>query len=619
MRASMDYWGPDGSSLWLIDNIGLGHLQLHNTPESRYEALPRQDAGSRFALTSHARLDNRAELFRLLGIPASEHSTIPDSELILRAYVRWGAACVERLNGDWGFALWDQHERKLFLARDHHGVCGIYFQCQPGSFAFASALKGLLAGVTTSPRPNLFRLAQVLTSWPGDGVQTAYEEIFRLPPAHTLTVTNGKVETGRYWSPQELPPIRLKTDDEYIEAFLEVYSEAVRCRLRCSRPVGATLSGGLDSGSVCALAARELRASGECLPVFTSVPVHPTERVTGPSRFGDESLLVEADRQSIGNLDLHYVRAEDFSPLAGIERYLRLHDEPGHAAGNAYWIHALLREAQRLGLGALLTGQGGNGTISWSGGKREVESFWPLVWSREWSKLSRQLEGSGLTSWKSIKHYLLRPIISRLREKAARYRYLGRERWEEYSAINLKLARSLDLTRRMTANGHDPFFTMLKDPVQARVQLILPGADVVGTLLAEDGAGYGLELRDPTIDKRLMEFCLALPNDQYRRNGTDRSLIRSAMVGLLPDQVRLNRRRGVQAADLGYRLLATLPEVQRTMALLNQSDQVREVLDIPKMNWVLEALQREVNETTTEQSVTILTRGMMVGMFLLRF
>ena len=236
----MDYWGPDGSSLWLADNLGLGHLLLRNTPEARYEALPRQDVANRVALTAHARLDNRAELFPLLAIPASEQATMPDSELILRAYLRWGAECVQYLIGDWAFALWDQRQRKLFLARDHHGVSGIYYQLWSGSFAFASAIKGLLACRTTVRRPNLFRLAQVLTSWPGDGVQTAYEEILRLPPAHTLTVTDGKVSTRCYWSPQNLPPVRLKTDDEYVEAFLDVYTEAVRCRLRSSRPVGAT-------------------------------------------------------------------------------------------------------------------------------------------------------------------------------------------------------------------------------------------------------------------------------------------------------------------------------------------------------------------------------------------
>lgn len=116
-----------------------------------------------------------------------------------------------------------------------------------------------------------------------------------------------------------------------------------------------------------------------------------------------------------------------------------------------------------------------------------------------------------------------------------------------------------------------------------------------------------------------MEFCLAIPDEQYRLNGHDRWLIRRAMKGLLPDEVRLNTRRGLQAADLGYRLLAELPQVQAMLARLEQCELAREVLDLPKMNGVLQALQKEVNATTTQQCITILTRGMMAGRFLLRF
>ena len=196
---------------------------------------------------------------------------------------------------------------------------------------------------------------------------------------------------------------------------------------------------------------------------------------------------------------------------------------------------------------------------------------------------------------------------------------LWSEPWANYSAINLQFAHALQLTRRMYERGHNPLFILPSDPLKVRRMIIRPGTNIMDALWAEIGAGYGLEVRDPTIDKRLMEFCLAIPDGQYRLNGQDRSLIRRAIRGMLPDQVRLNTRRGFQAADLGHRILATLPEVQVVMARLEQSALAREVLDLPKMNRVLHALQEEVNAATTEQCMTILTRGMMAGMFLLRF
>jgi asparagine synthase (glutamine-hydrolysing) len=635
MRSAMAYWGPHGSSVWQAENIGLGHLLLHNTAEARCESLPLKDPASGCVLTAHARIDNRDELISALGLednkcnPQSkienrksrqhaDKSKITDSDLILHAYLRWREECVHHLIGDWAFAVWDPKRRRLFIARDHYGISGIYYYRGQRFFAFASCVKGLLALPQVPRRPNLFRVAQILTSWPGDGVQTAYEEIFRLPPAHTLTVTADRVMIGHYWYLEDITPLRLGSDGEYLEAFLEVYTQAVRCRLRSLRPVGATLSSGLDSGSVCALAARELSASGRQLPVFTSVPVYDTRHTTRRGRYGDESPLVEFNRRFIDNLDVRYIRAEDVSPLMGMERELDLHDEPGHAAGNMFWIHALMETAKEQGLGALLTGQCGNATISWTGG---VESFWPLILLGHWRTLYSKFSRNELAPWGIIKRHLLRPVILPMRYRMERYRHPGREPWAGYSAINLQFARSLQLMRRMHESGHDPTFTSLSryDPIQLRCRIIGPGSSIVGAIWAEDGAGYGLEARDPTMDKRLMEFCLAVPDEQYRLNGQDRSFIRRAMKGILPDEVRLNTRRGLQAADLGHRLLATLPEVQAMMARLERSALAREVLDLAKMNRVLQALQKEVNVVTTEECGTILARGMMAGMFLLRF
>ena len=150
-----------------------------------------------------------------------------DGEIILRAYQQWGQDCVHHLDGDWHFAIWDERERSLFLARDHHGNTGLYYYHGPRSFAFASSKKALLALDTVPKTPDLLRISQVLTAWPGDGVRTAYENIQRLPPAHRMLVTPGKIQVERYWFPENVSELHLKSDDEYVEAFLEVFTRAV--------------------------------------------------------------------------------------------------------------------------------------------------------------------------------------------------------------------------------------------------------------------------------------------------------------------------------------------------------------------------------------------------------
>jgi asparagine synthase (glutamine-hydrolysing) len=581
--------------------------------------MPLQHPATGVVLAAHARIDNRAELAAALRSHLADHRVAPaphalsDSKLILHAYLRWGEDCVQHLTGDWAMALWDPRTHTLLLARDPCGVSSFYTYRDSRFFAFASSIKGLLALEQAPKHPNLLAIARLLTVWYGErdaeqsACETAYDGIQRLPAAHILTITADKTTTRRYWDFRNISPLRLKSDAACLEAFLEIYSEAVRCRLPAPDApagVGATLSSGLDSGSICALAARELGACGQRLPVFTSVPIHDTRRTTPHGWYGDESALVERTQQFIGNLDLHYIRAGDIGPLAAIERELALHDQPMHAAGNVYWLHALLATLQQQGLGILLTGQGGNATISWAGAPVDLRGL--------------LLAGQWRTAWRIARQRLIGPIVAQTRKIFAPPSHLGREAWAAYSAINPEWARSLDLAQRMQASGHDPTFAPPSDPDQER-RFLVRAIGATGAIWAEKGAAYAVEVRDPTTDKRVVEFCLAIPDAHYRSDGQERALIRRAMQGLLPDEVRLNTQRGLQAADLGQRLLAELPQVQTLLARLAGSSLARQVLDLPKINRVLHDLQREVNVTTTRQSMTILTRGLMVGLFLLRF
>ena len=130
---------------------------------------------------------------------------------------------------------------------------------------------------------------------------------------------------------------------------------------------------------------------------------------------------------------------------------------------------------------------------------------------------------------------------------------------------------------------------------------------------------YGLEARDPTCDKRLLEFCFAIPDQQYRNGNEDRRLIRRAMAGLLPDEVRLNHRIGRQAADLVQRVHKTYEEIETTLRNFEQSDLVRDYLNLELMNTTLRATKTSKDLETLNDVVTILMRGLSAGLFLLSF
>jgi len=620
MQQAMAYWGVDGSAAWSDGPAGLGCQFCSCTPEEVESSLPFYDQERGWVLTAGAFLDNREELIEELSLSAEEGRRLSDTLLIHRAYWRWEEKCVHHLLGDWHFALWDTKAHTLFLARDHCGNTGVCYTRGPGFFAFASGRTALLALPEVAQVPNLLRLAQILISWPGDGVQTAYAGIHRLPPAHCLRLADGEVKVKPYWFAEQAPEVHFSQEEDYLEAFLEQYDRAVRTRLRANTAIGATLSGGLDSGSVCLLAARALAQRGEQLSAFTSVPLEDPSSYTRRNRFGDESAYARATADQAGNIDLTLIEAADVSPLTGIERLLQIHDEPGHAAANYFWIVALLERVKKQAFRVLLTGQGGNLTVSWTGYQ---VNLWPCLAPGKSAQFRRQFlelqKRQGLSVLRGVKRFLVGPLVSSLRRRRHCGIWSNGPVFLRYSAIHPGWARSLGLDHLMQAQGHDPYFSTGYDPLRIRDRRIRAAQSAAGALWGESGGTYGLEVRDPTMDKRLWEFCLGIPDIYHSAEGQDRAVLRRAFRGLLPDMVRLGRRRGQQAADICHRVRGQARAVEEMLGRLEDHAWAPAVLDLPKMRRVLHSIQQGTTQNNTEEAITILLRGLGVGIFLMRF
>lgn len=606
MGDAMAYYGPDGGGVWLEGGVGLGHLLLQVAPEDSFEDQPLRDGST--TLVTFARLTNREDLLKAFGVPPEEYRTTPDGSLVMRAFSRWGNQCPDHLDGDWQLAAWDSQSKQLFIARDHFGSTGLYYYRGKNFFAFASNIRALLALPEVPRRPDMLKMAQVLTAWLGEGWRTAYENLYRLPPAHMLRVSSDTIETKRYWFPEQLPELRYSRDEDYVEEFLNVFGQAVRSRLHSGRPVAALLSGGLDSGAVVATAAPLLAAEQKRLTAFTSIPLFSLEKL-GVSRTGNEWGLAAATAHMTGdNIDHVALDSANACPLFAIERRLEIHNEPGHSASNHYWLEDAQTQAALRGAGVLLTGQFGNFSISYNG----YGSFWhalPRGGFRSAVNVVRYCEAN---VWHTLKRQILRPLVL----PALRFvkQNVGGSPWENYSAIRPAFAEAVQLLEQMQNSGHDPTFT-LNTSRHAQQAVFLDSS--IGARWHEVGAAHGMEVRDPTTDRRVIEFCLRVPEEQYRRQGESRWLIRRAMNGRLPQEVLANNRRGLQAADLAQRVMARRREMSACLDRFAASERVRNVLDLERMREVLSMsdLKGELALVNFACSC-ILLRGIGVGLFL---
>jgi asparagine synthase (glutamine-hydrolysing) len=336
---------------------------------------------------------------------------------------------------------------------------------------------------------------------------------------------------------------------------------------------------------------------------YTSVPCLPPDGA-GERKLANEWEMAHATAAMAGaNVEHLPVDAADYGVLQGIEHHLDAHDGPSHAAANHYWLQAIMEAASRSGAGVLLTGQMGNATVSWSGNGSALAL-----------RLFLHAEPN---PWLTLKRQLLKPLLMPGLLAFRRFKTPPSSSWRDYSALSPSMASKLDLDTRMQAAGHDPAFTFspLKD---LHLLFFQPDFGIGAGLGAELAARHSLASLDPTADLAMVEFLLRVPDDQFYRGGQSSFLMRRAFRNRLPDPVLNGQRKGLQAADVGHRILRELPAFQQCLSALDSLPEAQEILDMPLLHRCLDDLIAKVDPETTARASSILLRGLGVGLFLRR-
>ena len=623
MMRALDIYQADVVGVWQQERVFLGCHHRQITPESVREALPYHDESYGLTITADAIIDNREELGANLRVHNSQWDSVTDSWLILQAYRKWGAACAEHLVGDFAFAIWDEKNHELFCAVDHTGTRSFYYCWSQGCFAFSTLIGPLFMLPEIARKRNETWIADFL-AMPSvthqlDPELTPFEDVYLLPAGHLLRVRRDGVEKRVYWSAMSEPLIKLKSDWEYEEAFREVLGEAVRCRLRSRRPVGVMMSGGLDSTTVACLAARELAARGQRLTAFTSVPMAGYRNWLRSSRLADESEYVEAVREHAGNLDVVYCRAEGRHPLSDTGRLMAMLEQPYKIFENLFWLDDILEAARERQIGVMLDGGAGNRTISWG------IPLPCLLYTLRKGRLGRFAKEFWATTggehrWRSMLFFLLINMLPYdLQKMYYQYREPGKFKISQaLTPINPDFARRMHVDERFRRFHFDPFFIGSGDSrSQRREELQVDYFSQVGPITTKHGLAYGLVQRDPTMDKRVIEFCIRVPDEQYVRNGQCRLLVRRAMAGLLPDKVRLNTRvRGEQGADWSQRLQPYWPSLRAEIGEIGTLALEREYLDIPRIRSELDKIVTLGDNGPANPALRMLIRSLIFSRWL---
>ncbi len=549
----------DDIQIWHKENIFLGCHAQWITPESIDEQVPYYDYERQLTITADAIIDNREELFSKLNIDGEMKKIMPDSQLILLAYDKWGEDCPKHLVGDFAFVIWDENKKKLFGARDFSGSRTFYFHFNEQKFTFCTIINPLLNLPYVKKELNDQWLAEFLAISSVievvDTSITVFKGIEQLPPSHTITIIDDSVKLSRYNTLESRAPIKLNSDQEYEEAFREVFQEAVKDRTRTHRQVGSHLSGGLDSGAVVSFAAKALRSKQKELHTFSYIPPNDFTDFTSKYRLANERPFIESTIKHVGGVNDNFLKFEDQSAYKDIDTFLEIMEGPYKFFENSIWLKGIFKEASKKNIGVLLNGGRGNLTVSWG---PALEYYAILFKKMKWLRLTQEIDlysnNMNVKKIRTLKYVLKMayPSLNRISPSINKY--------ESQILINENFAKKTGVYEKLKLHGIDENSSSIPDIYEARKSHFkeLFHWNATNTLGTKLSLRYKLWKRDPTNDLRIIRFCLSVPENQYVQNGLDRALIRRSTKGYLPEKVRLNQLyRGVQGVDWVHRMISS--------------------------------------------------------------
>jgi asparagine synthase (glutamine-hydrolysing) len=519
MAVRLAFRGPDATQIWSQGGAGFCFTLLRTGPAPQSSDQPCTLDG-RVWLLGDVRLDGRKDLRRQLErSDESITAEVTDEELILRAWRRWGEDGLANLNGDLSFALWDGTERRLWCVRDLIGARPFFYAQSTDSFYFSNTLEVFrqAPGVSSKLDPQ-FISDFLLQEWCEDGARTVYRDIHRLPPGHSLAYSEGNLCVRCYTGYSVEEPLWLKRPEEYVERFQELLENAVRDRLPHG-PHGIFMSGGLDSTSVAAVACKIAKNDG------ASGPLRAYTVDRRPLFNDEEGYLASLVAEHLG-IDIEIVSGASCLPYEGWDSSLLRTPEPYHDPFLSL-SQRLYRQVQGNAR-VVLSGYGGDDILS--------GQAWPyLTYLFRQRRLGTIVNTFGLYT---LKHGRIPPLRGGFRTRLRRW--MGHKdpltefpRWLEPHFVerhNLRGRWRQLLESPQT--GH---------PLHPTAIFGLSGSFWSSVFESEDAGwtGVPVELRAPLLDQRLLRFLLRVPPVPWCM---EKALLREAMRGMLPEQVRARQK-----------------------------------------------------------------------------
>lgn len=529
-----------------IENVYMGCGVQYFTPEAVFEQLPINT--SHFCFTADAVLDNRNDLIKRLNISASEATNIPDGKLLFSMYQRYGNSCLNDLLGAYSFVWYDKNNNCIELISDAVGNRCLYYRLLDNVLYFSSLIEPL-AQLSMNTTLNNRWLSDFLAMdhlfMINETEETPIQEIYRIAPAQHITITPQQMSKKIYWNPfANYTEYHFSSDQEYCEHFCSLWENAVTDVLRSNGETAIQLSGGLDSTAIAAIAAPYLKQKQKTLYSFTSVPMKGYQYNKEGYYIEDETEDVQKTASFYGNIDTEFIDLNSKSPWDIANKEFRILEIPFKSVQNCLWLFDSMEKAYAKKARIILSGSYGNTTISYT----DLNVYMNTLYHRkQYQKLKREINLFAKNMGFSAK-YALKEI-----------QQLGNTDFEptpypfQHSFVKRDTAKQVGSDIHLFNMAQHQYDSSKDFSLYRENMLNFLALRQIGEITTKHSLATGVLLRDPTKDKRIIDFCIHLPVDQFCKEGIDRRLVKVYLKDKMPPHVIRFGKQGKQSADLQYR------------------------------------------------------------------
>ncbi len=517
--------GPDGFGIYIDDIIALGNARL-SIIDLKTGNQPICNEDETLWIVCNGEIFNYIELRQDLEIRGHHFSTKTDIETILHAFEEFGIGCLEKLNGQFSFAIWDRSKKTLLLARDRLGITPLYYSILKGQLIFGSEIKAILAYPGMQAEVDLASLQQVFTFWSVQSPKTIFKGVYELSPGHYLVNSMDMVSEKSYWNLEFSDSAHPSAKKDYLDKFENLLADSVHLRLRSDVPIGVYLSGGLDSSTVTWLLHQREAYPLETFSISFSDPTF------------DESQF-QTEVATFFNAKHHVVNC-NYEDVGEIFPEVVWHTETPILRTAPAPMFLLSELVASTGYKVVLTGEGADEFIA------GYDIFKEMILRRFWARnpeseirplLFRRLYRDIPGFTRQPLEYLQAFFKKGLKETESPY-YSHLLRWNNTGRLKHFLRYSDNDFKPPLDELPTDFFRWSK---LSQAQYLEINTFLSPYLLSSQGdrmsMGHSVEARHPFLDYRMVEFCNHLPDDEKLHGLTEKWILKRLASKLLPESI----------------------------------------------------------------------------------